>query len=286
MLIAFIVYCVALLALFLLRKRLGLFWSVVGFFVSTMAWLKLGIYPPAPASVMVLYGGTTFLACLLYVTSSEEGRVAVWSPFKRIIVDPSKRGLLLLLLAVIPSLVAFQTYKASLPSASPPPKVRTVHPPPPSTIDVQGVGDAEASTIDLIGGDSPLRPLQTSDPEAFAEKIARGKVVYYENCFYCHGDRLAGDGHYATAVNPPPANFQDKGILPMFTETFFFWRIAKGGPGLPDGGTPWDSSMPIWEDFLSEDDMWAVILYLYEYTGNSPRAVGGHGIEHGDEGGH
>jgi len=281
-----IVYAVVLLALFVLRKRLGLFWSVTGFFVTTMGWLKMGFEPAAPASIVQLYGGTTLLACILYVTSSEEGREAVWSPFRSIIVEPRKRPLLLLLLAAIPALVAFQTYKAALPSASPPPKVRTVHPPPPSSIDVQGMGDDHASTIDLIGGNSPLRGLEESNPEAFAEKVARGKVVYYENCFYCHGDRLAGDGHYATAVNPPPANFQDKGILPMFTETFFFWRIAKGGPGLPDGGTPWDSSMPVWEDFLSEDDMWAAVLYLYEYTGNRPRVVGGHGEDHAEEGGH
>ena len=51
-----------------------------------------------------------------------------------------------------------------------------------------------------------------------------------------------------------------------------FWRIAKGAPGLPDESGPWDSSMPAWEKFLSEEQIWDVILYLYEHTGYKPRA--------------
>jgi hypothetical protein len=35
--------------------------------------------------------------------------------------------------------------------------------------------------------------------------------------------------------------------------------------------------MPVWEDMLSVDDMWKVILYMYEHTGYEPRAnEGGH----------
>ena len=57
----------------------------------------------------------------------------------------------------------------------------------------------------------------------------------------------------------------------MLQETFLFWRIAKGGPGLPDSATPWDSSMPVWEKFLSEDEIWSVTLFLYDHTGFKPR---------------
>ena len=58
----------------------------------------------------------------------------------------------------------------------------------------------------------------------------------------------------------------------MFTESFFFWRIAKGGPGLPEEATPYDSTMPQWEKFLTEDDIWSVMLFLYDYTEFQPRA--------------
>jgi mono/diheme cytochrome c family protein len=125
----------------------------------------------------------------------------------------------------------------------------------------------------VVTGDSPIRGLAESDPDQFAEHVARGKVVYYQNCFYCHGDTLAADGHYALSVNPLPANFQDPGVLPQLSEAFLFWRVSKGGPGMPDAGGPWDSSMPAWEKFLSEDDMWNVIAFLYDYTGFKPRAA-------------
>jgi hypothetical protein len=31
--------------------------------------------------------------------------------------------------------------------------------------------------------------------------------------------------------------------------------------------------MPAWENFLSEDDMWNVIAFLYDYTDFKPRAA-------------
>jgi hypothetical protein len=58
----------------------------------------------------------------------------------------------------------------------------------------------------------------------------------------------------------------------MLRETFLFWRIARGGPGLPDEGGPWASAMPAWEKFLTEEQIWDAILFLYDYTGRRPRA--------------
>ncbi|NIP59075.1 MAG: cytochrome c [Gemmatimonadetes bacterium] len=29
--------------------------------------------------------------------------------------------------------------------------------------------------------------------------------------------------------------------------------------------------MPAWEDFLTEDEIWSVIIFLYEQTGLTPR---------------
>ena len=134
----------------------------------------------------------------------------------------------------------------------------------------------------MLTTENPLRTLETTDPEAFAEAVAAGKTIYYENCYFCHGDTLTADGHYASAVSPPPANFVNKDTIGMLTEGFLFWRVAKGGPGLPREGTPWDSSMPAWEDFLGDEEIWQVILFLYDYTGYRPRA----NETHGDEGEH
>ena len=42
-------------------------------------------------------------------------------------------------------------------------------------------------------------------------------------------------GHFAYGFNPPPANFADPGTIADAPGGLLFWRIAKGGPGLPEG---------------------------------------------------
>ncbi len=79
---------------------------------------------------------------------------------------------------------------------------------------------------------------------------------------------------YAHGLNPIPTNFTDPGTIAQLQESFLFWRIAKGGPGLPAEGGPWDSAMPAWEKFLKEEEIWEVILFLYDHTGQRPRASG------------
>ncbi len=271
MLTALGVYLAFLVLLFLLRKRVGLFWTAGGFFAATMVYMKMGFDPPVPASVVAMYALVLVCAVLLYVTSSEEGSKAFFAPIVAVIVEKRLRFVRLALLLALPGLIAWQSYEAALPPEAAPPKTRSVHPSPPNTITYQGPGDTEQTTVDIIKDDNPLRALETSDPDAFEAKVELGKKIYYENCYYCHGDDLAADGHYANAFSPPPANFQDPGVIPMLQETFLFWRIAKGGPGLPDAGTPWDSSMPVWEKMLSADEIWSVILFLSDYTGYKPR---------------
>lgn len=265
------IYGVALVLLFLLRNFLGLFASVTGFFIGTLVWLSIGFEPGVPQSVIVLYVATTLIAIGLYVTSSEESRVAFVTPIVALMVE--KRLLIprLIALLLIPTTVAYATYLSVLPSETAPPKIRSVHPSPPNTITLTALEQVGDRVIDVIKEDSPYRAYEKTDPDLFQEKIALGKVVYYQNCYYCHGDYMAADGHYANAVKPPPASFQDPGTIAMLEETFLFWRVAKGGPGLPDAGTPWDSSMPVWEDMLTEDEMWSVILFMYDYTGYRPR---------------
>jgi len=265
------IYLVGLVLLFALRNVLGLFASVIVFFIGTTAWLATGFDPGVPASVMVLYVATMLIALFLYVTSSEQSREAFLGPIIDVMVKKSLVVPRLLLLLLIPSTVAWATYHAVLPSETAPPKIRSVHPSPPNTIKLNSMGQEGERVVDIIAEDSPYRPYQEGNPDLYKEKVAIGKTVYYQNCYYCHGDYMAADGHYASAVKPPPISFQDPGTIAMLEETFLFWRVAKGGPGLPDAGTPWDSSMPVWEDMLTEDEMWSVILFMYDYTGYKPR---------------
>jgi len=270
---ALLVFLAVIAVLFLGRKRLGAFVSVTTFFIAAVAYLKLGFSPPIPQSAFAIYLALLLGSLLIYVTSSRAISGEVWAPIRRTITEPRRLPVLLLALVAIPAAVAWRTHAAALPKAVPPPKIRSVHPSPPGTVSFAAPGATETVTIDVINGSNPLRALST---EQQAEKVAHGKVVYYQNCFFCHGDTLAGDGHYVSGVKPPPpATFQDRTVIPNFSETFFFWRISKGGPGLPEEATPFDSTMPQWEKFLTEDDIWSVILFLQDYTNYQFRAPGG-----------
>jgi mono/diheme cytochrome c family protein len=124
----------------------------------------------------------------------------------------------------------------------------------------------------LLKLENPYRKLEKEDPEQFRELIEEGAEVYIKNCQYCHGDKLDGKGPYADGLNPTPLNFQDVGTIAQLQESYLFWRITTGGPGLPQEAAPWISSMPVWQNFLEEDEVWKVIMFLYDYTGHRPRS--------------
>ena len=167
----------------------------------------------------------------------------------------------------IPALAAANVYVQMNVPLEPPFFPRTVHPASPPMITVHD------KKIEIEAGDNPFRALETSNPEEFRRHVENGRQVYYRNCVFCHGDDMEGNGMFAHALNPIPTNFADGQTLPNLSETFLFWRISKGGPGMPEEGAPWDTAMPAWEKFLKEEEMWDVILFLYDFTGERPRAV-------------
>jgi mono/diheme cytochrome c family protein len=166
----------------------------------------------------------------------------------------------------LPLLVGWGTWERVRPTFEPPFEGRTIHPEPPSTFKFQG------RDFDVLKTKNPLR--EPAEAARFQDNIAAGKVLYFQNCMFCHGDRLDGTGHFAAAFNPLPANFRDSGTLSMLEEAYVFWRIASGGPGLPAGATPWNSAMPAWQDFLTEEEIWQVTLYIYDASGSTPRTWG------------
>ncbi len=123
-----------------------------------------------------------------------------------------------------------------------------------------------------MSGSNPFRELEEHGASEFEAHVENGRRVYFENCFYCHGDAMAGDGMFAHGLNPIPTNFTDPGVLPMLQESFLFWRISKGGPGMPEEGGPWDTAMPAWDAMLTTEEMWDAVLFLYSYTDFRPRA--------------
>lgn len=233
---------------------------------------------PVPVSVAFQYMLTVLVGVLLWVSGTEERWARFKEPIQRTMVAEDRKALRWALLVAIPVLVAFVTYDRVKPGLNAPPSFRSIHPAPPSQITFQG------RTMQLSGLENPLRSRGSLE-----DHYEEGKRVYYENCVGCHGDALNGRGHYAAGFNPAPLNFQDVGTIAQLTESFVFWRIAKGGPGLPSEGTPWNSAMPVWEDYLSEDEIWSVIIFLYQQTGHTPRTweevSGEGGAEGSSEGG-
>jgi len=265
-----IVWWVALLLLavqFLLwKRRAGTFlWTLVSWF-SIWVFLRFGFTVPVPQSVISLYMGIATLATVAYVTSDRERLQGFTGPLVRLCIEPRRQALLWAVVLFLPALAAFGVYRRMNVKLEAPAFARTIHPAPPDAITVHD------KQFNLVTLENPYRKLETSDPAGFAVHLANGKRVFYQNCFYCHGDAMRGDGMFAHGLNPIPTNFAEGGAIALLQESFLFWRVNKGGPRLPEEGGPWDTAMPAWENFLTEDEMWDVILYLYDYTGQRPRA--------------
>jgi len=255
---------VGLMVLLRIIKVGALTWALAWWLAIYVALTKAFIVP-IPASVVTLYMAIVTLAVFAYVSSSRERWEATTGPVIRLVTEPRYRLLLVAVVLALPAAAAYNVYaKMSVPLEAPQ-FGRTVHPAPPPEITVH------ENAIDLVAGDSPIRALEESDPESFKQHVENGRRVYFQNCFYCHGDAMAGDGMFAHGLNPIPSNFTDQGVLPMFQETFLFWRVSKGGPGMPEEGGPWDSAMPVWEKLLTEEEMWDAIAFLYDYTDFEPR---------------
>jgi len=241
---------------------LAVAWIVIRFGVPYVPPL-FGVHSaPVPASVELQYMVTVIVGMLLYVSANEERWVAFRAPIHELMVRPERRVPRTALLVLVPLLVGWITYGRVRPRVSAPASLRSIHPAPPNQITFRG----QAMNLPTL-----VNPLRSNGD--FQQHYEAGRQVYYQNCLPCHGDHLDGRGHFAHGFNPSPANFQDNGTIAQLSESFVFWRIAKGGVGLPQEGTPWNSAMPAWENMLTAEQIWSVILFLYEQTGWEPRVM-------------
>ena len=258
---------VGLFVFFRVIKAGPLAWALA-WWISLYALLRWGFDTPIPRSVITIYMAITTVSILAYLSQDRDRWQQATEPVLRLMTDPQKKWRLLALVLAIPALAAASVYARMMVPLEAPSFGRTVHPAPPAAIDV---GE---ESVDLVSAESPLLPLKESNPDEYAARVENGRKVYYQNCFYCHGDGMAGDGMFAYGLNPIPSNFTDPGVLPGFQESYFLWRVAHGGPGLPAEGGPWDTAMPAWQDFFSQEDLWDVVRYLYEFNELEPRALG------------
>jgi hypothetical protein len=261
-----VVLAVAVVFALLRFRRVGLLIWAAAWWIGIYVLLRFGFTVPIPASVIFLYMGIITIAILAYVSSSQERREEVSGPLIRLMTEKRYTPLLALTVIAIPTIAAASVYARMNAPLQPPFFPRTIHPASPSEITVHD------KKVDLDAGENPFLPLEKSNPAEFRKHVENGRKVYYRNCVFCHGDTLAGTGMFVHGLDPIPTNFADQGAIAMLRDSFLLWRVSKGGPGLPEEGGPWDTAMPAWEKILKEDEMWEAILFLYDFTGQKPRA--------------
>jgi mono/diheme cytochrome c family protein len=247
--------------------RILQFALVIAFFYGAFVTLfDVVLGAVIPKSLLTMYMFFVVAGVFMVFTCNEESTNELVGPIKALVEDPSKKMVRNIVFLILPLMAGGYMFKSMQPSFEAPVELRSIHPAPPASVKVYG------KRFNLSTLENPYRKFETEDPAKFKKLVNEGGEIYIRNCQYCHGDRLDGKGPYAEGLNPTPLNFQDVGTIAQLTESFVFWRITTGGPGLPKEAAPWISAMPVWENFLSEDQVWKVILFLYDYTGKRPRA--------------
>jgi hypothetical protein len=223
--------------------------------VAVFLVLKFGLplfTAPLPMSLIWLYLFLTTIGIVVFGTLSGHSTEALLGPIFRFLSGEGIGGTTKIarvaVLVLFPLLVGWQTYSGLVPSSEPPSENRTVHPAPPG---------------EFVGLSNPV----PNTPE----NVMQGKGFFSAFCSPCHGAKFNGNGPAADGFNPPPANFVDPGTIAQLQESFLFWRIKKGGVGLPVEGGPWKSAMPRWEVELSDDMIWKIIMAEYAGSGHKPR---------------
>jgi len=255
------------------RFRIPAFWQAVLLVAAAYLIYDNAFAPLTPRSVMIEYMIITVIGVLLYFSFEDQRWAEFKAPILAVLREDGKWPARWMILVLAPSLAAYITYRAVAPSFEAPAELRQVHPAPPNAL------RAYDKTYNLATLENPVRTQVLKDLETnpatawktYSAAVEKGSQVYYQNCFYCHGDLLDGHGMFAKSLTPPPANFRDVGTIAQLQEAFLFWRIAKGGPGLPKEGAPWNSAMPVWEEILGEEEIWNVITFLYDRVGQVPR---------------
>jgi mono/diheme cytochrome c family protein len=82
-----------------------------------------------------------------------------------------------------------------------------------------------------------------------SEELEIAAKLFAANCVSCHGEHGAGDGAAAGGIKPSPVNFHVR--QPSAERA---WTVLEQGiPG---------SSMPAWQNRLSEDDRRLLVRYV------------------------
>lgn len=114
-------------------------------------------------------------------------------------------------------------------------------------------GETAAAQVERLLGMVPQEYLALTPPPPTPQALERGAQVYRLYCATCHGERGDGKGPAARVFRPVPVDFTDVAFASI-PHGASFYIVQKGSPG---------TGMAPWRGALSDDDTWAVILYIY-----------------------
>lgn len=88
-------------------------------------------------------------------------------------------------------------------------------------------------------------------------EAVKGEATFKANCASCHGDKGAGDGVAAAALNPKPAAFTDPERMKSVTDESLYKVISEGGASI--GKSP---LMVAWKPMLNDQQIRDVAAYV------------------------
>lgn len=94
----------------------------------------------------------------------------------------------------------------------------------------------------------------TAAPPKSQALLDKGKQSFLINCMACHGEKGAGDGPGAVALNPKPRNYAKDPFKQGDKPDEIFNTLSKGVPGTP----------MVAFSHLLEEERWALVYWVLE----------------------
>ena len=105
------------------------------------------------------------------------------------------------------------------------------------------------------GVPAPFVTMKNPLPKSRAT-IARGGIIYAQQCQSCHGATGKGDGPEGLKLSPHPGDLAWLSEMRISqSDGFMYWTIAEGG-------APIHSPMPAFKDSLTPEEIWSVAAYI------------------------
>jgi len=127
-----------------------------------------------------------------------------------------------------------------------------------------------AGALTLWRGDKILGHADSKD----AEQVARGRLVYNENCASCHGSGLQGEPDWRERKPDgrlPAPPHDDTGHTWHHPDEHLF-QITKLGVKPPLAPEGYESDMPSFSEKLSDEDIWAALSFIKSRWSEKSRA--------------